>query len=60
MLDWFAISSSSEHVLSELSIMTCLSWVALQGMAHRFIELHKLLHHDKVVIHEGVYLSLIF
>ena len=29
------------HVLSELSIMTRLSWVALHGMAHSFIELDK-------------------
>ena len=27
------------HVLSELSTITCLSWVALHGMAHSFIEL---------------------
>ena len=33
------------HVLSELSTMTCLSWVALHGMAHSFTEL------DKAVIH---------
>ena len=30
-----------DHVLSELSAMTCLSWVALHGMAHSFIELDK-------------------
>ena len=29
------------HVLSELSTMTRLSWVALHGMAHSFIELDK-------------------
>ena len=34
-----------DHVLSELSTMTRPSWVALQGMAHSFIEL------DKAVIH---------
>ena len=34
-----------KHILSELSIMTSLSWVALYGMAHSFTEL------DKVVIH---------
>ena len=34
-----------DHVLSELSTMTCLSWVALHGMAHSFIEL------DKAVVH---------
>ena len=37
--------SPVDHVLSELSTMTHLSWVALQGMAHSFIEL------DKAVIH---------
>ena len=34
-----------ENALLELSTMTCLSWVALHGMAHSFIEL------DKVVVH---------
>ena len=34
-----------DHVLSELSTMTHLSWVALHGMAHSFIEL------DKAVVH---------
>ena len=34
-----------DHVLSELSTMTCQSWVALQGMACSFIEL------DKAVVH---------
>ena len=33
--------SPVDHVLSELSTMTCLSWVALHGMAHSFIELDK-------------------
>ena len=31
----------SLHILSELSTMTCSSWVALHSMAHRFIELDK-------------------
>ena len=39
------------HVLSELFTMTCPSLVALQGMAHRFIELCKPLRHDKAGIH---------
>ena len=34
-----------DRVLSELSTMTCPSWVALHGMAHSFIEL------DKAVLH---------
>ena len=33
--------SPVDHVLSELSTMTRLSWVALHGMAHRFLELDK-------------------
>ncbi|KAF7247156.1 Craniofacial development protein 2 [Varanus komodoensis] len=45
--------SPVDHVLSELSAMTCPSWVALHGMAHSFIELHKPLRHNKAVIHEG-------
>ena len=36
-----------DHVLSELSTVTRLSWVALRGMAYSFIELHKPLHHNK-------------
>ena len=42
-----------DHVLSELSAMTCPSWVALLGMVHSFIELFNPLCHDKAVIHEG-------
>ena len=51
MLKWFAIPfslpfpSPVEHVLSELSTMTRLSWVALHGMAHSFIELNKAVVH---------------
>ena len=30
-----------DHVLSELPAVTRPSWVALHGMAHGFIELHK-------------------
>ena len=30
-----------DHILSELSTMTCPSWVALRGVAHCFIELAK-------------------
>ena len=44
---------SVNHVLSDLSAITCLSWVALHGMAHSFNELCKPIHHDKAVIHEG-------
>ena len=45
MLKWFAFPSVVVHVLSELSTMTHPSQVALQGMAHSFIEL------DKAVVH---------
>ena len=41
-----------DHVLSELSSMTWLSWVALHSMSHNFIELHKLLCHNKAGIHK--------
>ena len=37
--------SPGDHVLSELSTMTCLSWVVLLSMADSLIEL------DKAVIH---------
>ena len=44
---WSGLSFPSpvDHILSELSTMTCTSWVALHGMAHSFIEL------DKAVVH---------
>ena len=51
-LEWFNIPSSSRLILSEVSSMTCPFWVALHGMAHSFIELHKLFCHNKDVIHE--------
>ena len=37
--------SSMDHVLSDLSTMTCPSWVALHGIAHSFIELDKAMAH---------------
>ena len=37
--------SPVDHILSELSIITRLSWVALHGMARSFTEL------DKPVVH---------
>ena len=40
-----SLPSSVDYVVSELSTMTWLSWVALHGMAHSFIEL------DKAVVH---------
>ena len=38
-----------DHVLSELSTVTCLSSVVLHSMAHSVIELCKPLCHDKAV-----------
>ena len=42
--DWSGLPflSPVDHVLSELSIMTPASWVALHGMAHSFTELDKI------------------
>ena len=37
--------SPVDHFLSELPTMTCLSWVALPGMAHSFSELDKAVSH---------------
>ena len=48
------LSPPVDHVFSELFSMTRTSWVALHIMSHSFIELYKLLLHDKVVIHEGI------
>ena len=48
-----------DHLLSELFTLTHWSWVRLHGMAHSCIELCKLLHHDKAMIHEGEYRSTI-
>ena len=46
--------SPVDHILSELSTMTCPSWVALHGMAHCFIEL------DKAVAHVINWISLLW
>ena len=45
--DWGGLlfPSPVDHILSEVSAMTCSSWVILHSMAHSFIEL------DKAVIH---------
>ena len=43
-----------DYILSELSTMTCPSWVALHSMSYTFIELCKSLHHDNTVICEGL------
>ena len=42
-----------DHVLSEISTMTCPSWVAIRGMALSFIAMQAPLQ-QQVVIHEGV------
>ena len=54
ILKWFAIPSPVDRILSELSTMTRLSWVALHGMAHSFIEL------DKAAIHVVNLVILVF
>ena len=43
--------SPVDYILSELFTMTHPCWVALHSMAHSFIELNKLLCHDKAMIH---------
>ena len=53
ILEWVVFPSPADHILSEHSTVMPPSWVTLHGMAHRFIELHKPLPHNKVVIHEG-------
>ena len=45
MLKWFAIPFSSGPRFVRTACMTCLSWVALHGMAHSFIELEKAVVH---------------
>ena len=45
MLNWFTIPFSSGPHFAELSTMTRLSWVALHGMAHSFIELGEAVVH---------------
>ena len=50
ILKWFAIPFSSDQVLSELSTMTHPSWVALHGLAHSFIELHKTVIHEIILV----------
>ena len=47
--------SSVDHVLSELSTLTCLSCVALHGMAHGFIELDKFRKNVQKVLRNYVY-----
>ena len=45
--------SPADHSSSELFTVTGPSQVALHGIVHSSIELHKPLHHDKVTIYEG-------
>ena len=42
--------SPVDHILSQLSTMTHLSWVALHGMAHSFIKLHKVVTHVIILV----------
>ena len=46
--------SPVDHILSEISTMTRLSWVALHGMFHCFIEL------DKAVVHVIRFISFLW
>ena len=50
----FPFPSPVDHILSELSTMTRLSWVALHGLAHSFIEL------DKGVVHVIILISFLW
>ena len=43
-LEWFAILLPVDHILSELFTMTYPKCMALHGITHSFIELHKSLH----------------
>ena len=45
IMKWFVIPSPEHHILSEFCIMTHLSWVPLQGMAHSLFELNKAVFH---------------
>ena len=40
MISCFSSSSPVDHILSEFSTITHLSWVALHRMAHSFIQYH--------------------
>ena len=42
--------SRVDHILSELSTITCPFWVALQSMAHNFIKLHKAMIHVMILV----------
>ena len=50
----FLFPSPVDHILSELSTMTCPSWVVLQDMAHSSIEL------DKAVVHVIILVSFLW
>ena len=52
ILQWFAIPSSSGPQFVR-TLHYDPSILALHGMTHSFIELHKPPHHNKAVIHEG-------
>ena len=54
ILEWFVILSSSGPHLSQLFTMIHPSWVALNSMAHSFIELCKTLYHDEMTLHMDI------
>ena len=39
-----------DHIFSELSTLTCPSWVNLHSMAHSFIELHRAVIHVIILV----------
>ena len=45
ILKWLPFPSPEDHILSDLSTITCPSWVALHSMAHSFTE------SDEAVVH---------
>ena len=54
ILEWVAISFSSGPCFVRILHYDLSILGGLHGMAHSFTELHKHLHHDEAVIHEGV------
>ena len=53
ILGWFAIPHSSGTLFVRTLHYDHPSWLALHGMPHSFIKLHKPLSHSKAVIREG-------
>ena len=49
-MKWFSIPFFSGPCFAEVSSITHLSWVALNSMAHSFIELHKAMIHVIILV----------